>query len=140
MYISRDLTQSVDELSVKIQAASSSSSGTESRIQDLVERIENIQEKMYDFEVNKRNNLLFYGVKEDRRETPNDLFSKVTDSLIDLEFKLSPTDKIRVAGLLLPEERHHDQLGLQDVLRARCGRLQVATNSSPLHQVSCADQ
>ena len=53
-----------------------------------MERIENIQEKMYDFEVNKRNNLLFYGVKEDRRETPNDLFSKVTEGLIVVELKL----------------------------------------------------
>ena len=53
-----------------------------------MERIENIQEKMYDFEVNKRNNLLFYGVKEDRRKTPNDLFSKVTEGLIVVELKL----------------------------------------------------
>ena len=44
----------------------------------MVERIENIQEKMYDFEINKRNNLLFYGIKEDRRETPSELLSKVS--------------------------------------------------------------
>ena len=72
------MTRSVDEISLKIQSATSSTSGTENRIQDLVERIENIQEKMYDFEVNKRNNLLFYGIKEDRGETPNDLLSKVS--------------------------------------------------------------
>ena len=71
------MSKSVEELSEKIQSASSSSSGTENRIQDLVERIENIQEKMYDFEVNKRNNLLFYGLKEDRRESASDLMSKV---------------------------------------------------------------
>ena len=43
----------------------------------MVDRVESIQEKMYDFEVNKRNNLLFYGIKEDRRETPAELYNKV---------------------------------------------------------------
>ena len=72
------MSRRIDEISQKIQVASSSSSGTENRIQEMVERIENIQEKMYDFEINKRNNLLFYGIKEDRRETPSELLSKVT--------------------------------------------------------------
>ena len=72
-----DLTRSIEELSVKISAASRGSDGTEERIQDLVDRVDNIQEKMYDFEINKRNNLLFYGIKEERRETPSDLFNKV---------------------------------------------------------------
>ena len=71
------MSRSIQELSDKIQIASSSTSGTENRIQDLVERIENIQEKMYDFEINKRNNLLFYGLREERRETPSDLLTKV---------------------------------------------------------------
>ena len=77
MIIFSDLTRSIEELSVKISAASRGSDGTEERIQDLVDRVDNIQEKMYDFEINKRNNLLFYGIKEERRETPSDLFNKV---------------------------------------------------------------
>ena len=77
MIIFSDLTKNIEELSVKISAASRGSDGTEERIQDLVDRVDNIQEKMYDFEVNKRNNLLFYGIKEERRETPSDLFNKV---------------------------------------------------------------
>ena len=74
----RELSHCVEELTVKISAASSGSSGTEARIQELVDRVESVQEKMYDFEVNKRNNLLFYGVREDRRETPTELHNKVT--------------------------------------------------------------
>ena len=77
--IRRELLKSVDELSVKISAASSGSSGTEARIQDLVDRVESIQEKMYDFEVNKRNNLLFYNIREEKRETPSDLYTKASD-------------------------------------------------------------
>ena len=76
--IRRELLQSVDDLTVKISAASSGSSGTESRIQDLVDRVESIQEKMYDFEVNKRNNLLFYNIREEKRETPSDLYTKAS--------------------------------------------------------------
>ena len=78
------MSRRIDEISNKIQIASSSTSGTENRIQEMVERIENIQEKMYDFEINKRNNLLFYGIKEDRRETPSELLSKVSLSLLQL--------------------------------------------------------
>ena len=76
--IRRELVKSVEDLTLKITTASSGSSGTEARIQDLVDRVESIQEKMYDFEVNKRNNLLFYGVREDRRETPSDLYNKAS--------------------------------------------------------------
>ena len=74
--IRRELLKCVEDLTAKISAASSGSSGTEARIQDLVDRVESIQERMYDFEVNKRNNLLFYNIREDKRETPSDLYTK----------------------------------------------------------------
>ena len=35
------------------------------------------QEKMYEFEANMRNNLIFYGVPQEERETPERLLSKV---------------------------------------------------------------
>ena len=31
----------------------------------------------YDFEANKKNNLIFYGLPSDQRETPNSLVTKV---------------------------------------------------------------
>ena len=77
--IRRELLKCVDDLTAKISAASSGSSGTEARIQDLVDRVESIQERMYDFEVNKRNNLLFYNIREDKRETPSDLYTKAIE-------------------------------------------------------------
>ena len=89
--IRRELLKCVDDLTVKISAASSGSSGTEARIQDLVDRVESIQERMYDFEVNKRNNLLFYNIREDKRETPSDLYTKAIElnivQLSNLNFK-----------------------------------------------------
>ena len=40
----------------------------------------------YDFEANKKNNLIFYGLPSDPRETPNSLVTKVEHmSFADLE-------------------------------------------------------
>ena len=72
-----DFLRNFQGMSDKIARAGSSTAGTEDQIQELVERVESIQEKMYDFEVNKRNNLLFYGIKGGQRETPGDLLNKV---------------------------------------------------------------
>ena len=33
---------------------------------------------MYEFEVNKRNNLIFYGIQSESRETPTMLLNKVS--------------------------------------------------------------
>ena len=46
-------------------------------LQELAERVDEINEKMYEFEVNKRNNLIFYGIQSESRETPAMLLSKV---------------------------------------------------------------
>ena len=43
----------------------------------MIARVDDISEKMYDFEQNKKNNLLFYGISNDSRETPD----RLVDSL-----------------------------------------------------------
>ena len=43
----------------------------------LMDRVEEINEKMYDFEANKRNNLIFYGIPNEARETHSMLRQKV---------------------------------------------------------------
>ena len=43
----------------------------------LMDRVEDINEKMYDFEANKRNNLIFYGIPNEARETHSMLRQKV---------------------------------------------------------------
>ena len=72
-----EFLRNMQEMSEKIDKTSSSNSGTEEQIQELIDRVENIQEKMYDFEVNKRNNLLFYGIKGSVKESQGDLYKKV---------------------------------------------------------------
>ena len=39
----------------------------------LSSRVTQMNEKMYDFEANKRNNLIFYGLPADHEETPESL-------------------------------------------------------------------
>ena len=43
----------------------------------MLARVDDITEKMYEFEQNKKNNLLFYGIGSDNRETPDVLIQKI---------------------------------------------------------------
>ena len=43
----------------------------------MIARVDDISDKMYEFEQNKKNNLLFYGISNDTRETPESLASKM---------------------------------------------------------------
>ena len=43
----------------------------------MIARVDDISEKMYEFEQNKKNNLLFYGIGSDNRETPDSLVQKI---------------------------------------------------------------
>ena len=47
-------------------------------------RVDEINEKMYDFEANKRNNLIFYGIANETRETQPKLLQKATKLLPQL--------------------------------------------------------
>ena len=47
-------------------------------LETVMERVEEINEKMYDFEANKRNNLIFYGLPNENREVQTALQQKIT--------------------------------------------------------------
>ena len=47
-------------------------------LETVMERVEEINEKMYDFEANKRNNLIFYGLPNETREVQTALQQKIT--------------------------------------------------------------
>ena len=46
--------------------------------------MDEINEKMYDFEANKRNNLIFYGIANETRETQPKLLQKATKLLLQM--------------------------------------------------------
>ena len=47
-------------------------------LENVMERVEEINEKMYDFEANKRNNLIFYGIPNEHKEVQPALLQKIT--------------------------------------------------------------
>jgi phage shock protein A len=51
------------------------------QVDALIARVDDVNEKMYEFEQNKRNNLLFYGIPNDTRETPEALLQKISSIL-----------------------------------------------------------
>ena len=47
----------------------------------MTTQLEDVQEKMYDFEQNKKNNLIFYGIPGDSKESKDDLKLKIMNLL-----------------------------------------------------------
>ena len=50
---------------------------TKEQIEQLMTRVDEMNEKLYEFETNKKNNLIFYGIPGETRETPPVLMTKV---------------------------------------------------------------
>ena len=46
---------------------------------DLIEKVNEVSEKIMDFEKNKRNNLILFGIPDDPKESPSSLDGKVCD-------------------------------------------------------------
>ena len=59
-----------------------------SNLQHMRFLVENIQEKMYEFESNMKNNLILYGISQEERETGEMLSNKVRE-IIRTHFKIA---------------------------------------------------
>ena len=75
--IQQKLQEEMKKVSRKVQLESNSQNDTKEQIGCLAALIEEINEKLYDFEASKRNNLIFYGITGDTAETPLALQEKV---------------------------------------------------------------
>ena len=67
----------ISRVNESLVSESSVNAGAQEQIQEIMERVDDINEKMYEFEANKRNNLIFYGIQPEPRETPSMLLNKV---------------------------------------------------------------
>ena len=67
----------ISRVNQSLVSESSVNAGAQEQIQEIMERVDDINEKMYEFEANKRNNLIFYGIQAEPRETPSMLLNKV---------------------------------------------------------------
>ena len=73
-----DLKKDIQGITGQVNTESSNNEGTKQQIESLFAMVDDINEKMYEFETNKKNNLIFYGISGDQRETPDKLMHKVT--------------------------------------------------------------
>ena len=55
------------------------------KIESSASMIENIEEKMYDFEIGKKNNLILYGIPAPKNETRHSPASAVQDIIHNIE-------------------------------------------------------
>ena len=72
-----EVMEGFDKMSKKLSEETGSSAGSEEQLAEVAELIEDIQDKLIDFEEKKRNNLIFYGVKGELKETSTGLIDKV---------------------------------------------------------------
>ena len=71
----------------KIEVMEESIKNLNENFESMTIQLEDVQEKMYDFEQNKKNNLIFYGVPGDNRESKDDLKHKIS-SLLKLRLNI----------------------------------------------------
>ena len=94
---------------------------------------------MYEFESTMRNNLIFYGIGQEERETPERLLSKVKISIFIYFYLLLPTDTCPGEGgdEAAPEggAGRGCLLRQQDLLRARGAGLQTRARDSDTLQI-----
>ena len=70
-----------DAILKKIGELEENIKNTNENFESLSLQLEDVQEKMYDFEQNKKNNLIFYGVPGDGKETKDNLKLKIMNLL-----------------------------------------------------------
>ena len=70
-----------DEIMKKIEEMENNVKNLNENFEAMTTQLEDVQEKLYDFEQNKKNNLIFYGVPGDGRESKDDLKLKILNLL-----------------------------------------------------------
>ena len=79
--LSGSFVSNIQNLSGQMDSESNFNEKTKEQINILFSRIDDIHEKLYEFEISKKNNLIFYGITGDHREKPSELMSKVCRNL-----------------------------------------------------------
>ena len=109
--LQRNIDNAIVDLTKKIQQGSKESESTKDdmdmemisfrkQVEALIARVDDVNEKMYEFEQNKRNNLLFYGIPNDTRETPGTLLEKIS-SIIKTTLSVSRDVPVSKASRVL---------------------------------------
>ena len=86
--LSGSFVTNIQNLSGQMDSESNFNEKTKEQINILFSRIDDIHEKLYEFEISKKNNLIFYGITGDHREKPSELMSKVCTNKYLINFSM----------------------------------------------------
>ena len=75
--LNQTFSSNIQNISGQVESEADFNEETKAQINTLFSRIDEINEKLYEFEINKKNNLIFYGLAGENRETPSVLIMKV---------------------------------------------------------------
>ena len=88
----KDLSRHLMEREEKIKQKMKNIEGDESKIRETLDdvdfKVDNIEKGLYDFETNKKNNLIFYGVRMEENENMMDKIDDVLKEYINIGRKL----------------------------------------------------
>lgn len=104
------LMKKIDNIELSIK-------GVKESFDAMTIQVEDCQEKMYDFEQNKKNNLIFYGIPGDVRETKDDLKHKIS-SLLKLRLNIRREISILRASRMLTGKHPQQRLLFETNSRA----------------------
>ena len=74
-----NFVNNIQNLSGQMESESSFNENTKDQINILFSRIDDIHEKLYEFETSKKNNLIFYGIPNEAHEKESKLIMKVRE-------------------------------------------------------------
>ena len=80
--LSQSVSSNIENISGQVESEADFNEETKAQINTLFSRLDEINEKLYEFEINKKNNLIFYGIPGESRETPSVLIMKVDRTAI----------------------------------------------------------
>ena len=81
--LNENFSTNIESISGQVESEADFNEETKAQINSLFSRVDEITEKLYEFEINKKNNLIFYGISGENRETPSVLIMKAERSFVD---------------------------------------------------------
>ena len=117
--LSQSVSSNIENISGQVESEADFNEETKAQINTLFSRLDEINEKLYEFEINKKNNLIFYGIPGESRETPSVLIMKVDRTvIIDRQTFNNFLDKLHDEADALPQEGHCHHESRPDADRA----------------------
>ena len=105
--LNENFSTNIESISGQVESEADFNEETKAQINSLFSRVDEITEKLYEFEINKKNNLIFYGISGENRETPSVLIMKAERTFVGKrKLTFCCLDQLDTEADSVPEERH----------------------------------